>query len=206
MNRRTLLRRALLGGAAVVTALVVTACGGNDMAGMDHGGNGQPAATASADTVAFNDADVQFAQMMIPHHQQAVEMATLAETRAADPALKLLAGQIKAAQEPEIATLTGWLAAWGQPTTQPGEHTMPGMTGMPGMMSDQEMTALQAASGVDFDRMFARMMVAHHNGAIQMAGDEQANGSNADAKALAATIAQTQAAEVATLQKILDRL
>lgn len=208
MRRRTTVRRALIGAATVIAAVLLTACGDDmdGMEGMDDGGTGRPTASASASAAAFNDADVQFAQMMIPHHQQAVEMATLAETRATDPELKQLAAQIKTAQEPEITTLTGWLTSWGQATAQPGEHNMPGMTEMPGMMSDEEMAKLQAASGVEFDRMFATMMIAHHNGAIQMARDEQAEGSNAEAKELAATIEQTQAAEVATLQKIVGRL
>jgi uncharacterized protein (DUF305 family) len=205
MNRISILRRALVGGAAATVVLVLAAgCGnGSDMGGMNHGG---PSASSAPASATFNDADIQFAQMMIPHHQQAVEMASLADTRAADPEVKQIAAQIKAAQDPEIKTMTGWLAAWGQPTTPPGGHTMSGMAGMPGMMSDAEMAQLKAAKGVDFDRMFARMMIAHHNGAIQMARDEQAKGKNPDAKALAATIEKTQAAEVAQLQKILDRL
>lgn len=227
--KRTTLRRTALAGAALSAALLVTAAcsGGDDMAGMDHG-SGSPAASASASTTAnFNDADVMFAQMMIPHHQQAVEMADLAPTRASDPELKDLAAKIKAAQDPEIATMKGWLTAWGKPTEAPGGHnghSMPGMSsspghnmsgmnsptpgssGMPGMMSDQEMEELKAAKGTEFDKMFAEMMIAHHNGAIEMAKTEQANGSNPDAKALAAKIAADQAAEVQTLQKILDRL
>jgi uncharacterized protein (DUF305 family) len=205
MNRTTMVRRALLAGAAALTTLgLAAACGG--MGSMDHGGSAQPT-TSSSSGKAHNDADVTFAQMMIPHHQQAVEMATLAETRASDPEIKQIAAKIKAAQAPEITTLTGWLTAWGMPTAQAGGHNMPGMsTGMPGMMSDAEMADLKAATGADFDRMFARMMIAHHNGAIQSATDEQANGSDAQAKALAAAIKQTQTTEVATLQAILNRL
>ncbi len=136
-------------------------------------------------------------------------MADLATTRASDPALNALVAQIKAAQDPEITKMTGWLTGWGQPTVAPSGSSMPGMdmSGvMPGMVSDQDMAKLRAATGVDFDRMFARAMIAHHNGAIQMARDEQNNGANADAKALAAQIVKTQQAEVDTLQKLLDRL
>jgi uncharacterized protein (DUF305 family) len=136
-------------------------------------------------------------------------MANLAASRASDAQLKGLAAQMKAAQDPEITTMTGWLTGWGQPTTAPSGSAMPGHTmsgSMPGIMSEQDMAKLDAATGVDVDRMFARMMIAHHNGAIQMAQDEQNNGANADAKALAAGIVKTQQAEVGTLQKILDRL
>lgn len=157
-------------------------------------------------TPKFNDADVTFAQMMIPHHEQAVDMATLAQTRANDPELKQLAQDIRDAQEPEIATMTDWLRQWGQPTAMPGGHGGHGPDTMPGMMTDAEMAELEAASGVDFDRMFARMMIAHHNGAIQMSRNVMAQGSNPDVKALAETIEQTQSAEIATLQAILDRL
>ncbi|MGC1214716.1 MAG: DUF305 domain-containing protein [Micromonospora sp.] len=83
-------------------------------------------------------------------------LAELADTRAADPEVKKLAGQIKAAQDPEIATMTGWLSAWGMPapSASTGHGTsMPGMDhGMPGMMSDADMAKLAAASGADFDK------------------------------------------------------
>jgi uncharacterized protein (DUF305 family) len=182
MTRIRLTRRSVLMSAALLSAILLAAgCGAQG---------------------SFNDADVTFAQMMIPHHQQAVEMAGLADTRATDPQVKQLAVQIKAAQDPEIKTLTGWLRTWGKPTTMAGGQSM----AMPGMMADGDMTKLKAASGKDFDRMFAQMMIAHHNGAIQMAADEQAGGKNADTKALAKNIATSQQAEVTTLQKIVDRL
>ncbi|MFG3577722.1 DUF305 domain-containing protein [Micromonospora chersina] len=228
--KRIILRRSALAGAALSALLVTAACGGgDDTAGMEHGNSNPSTSTSSSANATFNDADVMFAQMMIPHHQQAVEMADLAPTRASDPELKDLAAKIKAAQDPEITTMKGWLTAWGKPTELPGNHSMPGMSSapghnmpgmsaspghdmpgmnsnMPGMMSEQEMADLTAAKGADFDKKFAEMMIAHHNGAIEMAKTEQANGSNPEAKALAAKIASDQAAEVQALQKILDRL
>jgi uncharacterized protein (DUF305 family) len=207
--KRTMVRRALLAGVAAMSALVVlAACGGNDddTGNMNHGG-GAASGASSPVSAPVNDADVEFAQMMIPHHKQAVQMAGLAETRAGDAQIKQLAAQIKAAQDPEIKTMTGWLTAWGKPSTMPsGGHDMPGMSSMPGEMSDEDMVKLEAAKGTEFDRMFAQMMIDHHNGAIEMARDEQAKGSNPDAKALAATIEKTQTAEVGTLQQALDRL
>jgi uncharacterized protein (DUF305 family) len=204
-----MVRRALLAGVAAMSALVVlAACGGNDddTGNMNHGG-GAASGASSPVSAPVNDADVEFAQMMIPHHKQAVQMAGLAETRAGDAQIKQLAAQIKAAQDPEIKTMTGWLTAWGKPSTMPsGGHDMPGMSSMPGEMSDEDMVKLEAAKGTEFDRMFAQMMIDHHNGAIEMARDEQAKGSNPDAKALAATIEKTQTAEVGTLQQALDRL
>ncbi|MFG2053861.1 DUF305 domain-containing protein [Micromonospora sp. NPDC048930] len=211
MFTRTLARRAALAGATVTAALVLAACGGDhSTADADHdmpgaGGTGTPTAGASA---SFDDADVMFAQMMIPHHQQAVEMAELAETRAADPEVKKLAGQIKGAQAPEIAAMTGWLTAWGRPVPSASAgHGMPGMDhGMPGMMSDADMTKLAAASGTDFDRQFLTMMIAHHEGAITMAKDELAQGANPEAKALAQQIVTAQQGEIDTMKKLLDRL
>ncbi|GLH98528.1 DUF305 domain-containing protein [Phytohabitans aurantiacus] len=209
MTRVITLRRLLLTSAASLATIALAAgCGGDgdDPGGMNHGGASSPTAAATSNGT-FNDADVQFAQMMIPHHQQAVEMATLAETRAADPEVKQLATQVKAAQDPEIKTMTGWLTAWGQSTAAPdGGHDMPGMSSMPGMMLDDDMAKLEAAKGTEFDRMFAQMMIAHHDGAIQMAKDEQKNGANIEAKSLAATIEKTQTDEVAKLQGVVDRL
>ncbi|MER6590322.1 DUF305 domain-containing protein [Micromonospora purpureochromogenes] len=218
--KRTVLRRAVLTGAAL-SALLVTAACGDDMAGMDHGG-GTPAASAPTSAqpgaTGVNDADVMFAQMMMPHHRQAVEMADLAPTRASDPEVKDLAAKIKAAQDPEIATMTDWLTAWGKSTATPGGHDghnmgtpMPGMSsgmpgGMPGMASEEQMNELEAAEGAEFDKMFVEMMIAHHKGAIEMARTEQADGANAEAKALAAKIAADQTAEAQTLEKIRDRL
>ncbi|RGC65364.1 hypothetical protein C5N14_28880 [Micromonospora sp. MW-13] len=211
MKRTSALRRALMaGGTLPALLLFATACG-DDMGGMDHGSGGSPTAAASASapsSATANDADVMFAQMMIPHHRQAVEMADLAPARASDPELKNLALKIKAAQDPEIATMTGWLTAWGKPTAAPEGHNMHGAnpSGMPGMADDEQMNMLKATKGTEFDKMFAQMMIDHHKGAIEMAKTEQADGANPDAKALAAKIEADQAAEVQTLQRILDRL
>jgi uncharacterized protein (DUF305 family) len=201
--KRTQVRRALLSVAGGVAVLVLAAgCGGNDKGGMDHG-KGSNSTQTGGSTGTFNDADVSFAQNMIPHHQQAVEMATLAETKATNPQIKKLAADIKGAQQPEIDLMTGWLKAWGKPVTPAGGH---GGHAMPGMMSEPEMTTLKSASGADFDRQFARMMIAHHNGAIDMAREVQAKGCDPQVRKLAVDIEKTQSAEVATLQKLLDQL
>ncbi|MGN9807028.1 DUF305 domain-containing protein [Micromonospora sp. L32] len=208
MSTRTIARRAALAGVALSTALTLAACGGDDhQAGSGHdmpgtGANAGPSASASA---TFDDADVMFAQMMIPHHQQAVQMSELADSRAGDPEVERLAAQIKAAQAPEIATMTGWLTAWGRPVpsgSPSGGHDH----GMPGMMSDADMANLAAASGREFDRQFLAMMIAHHQGAITMAEQEIGNGVNADAKAMAQQIITAQQGEIDTMRKILARL
>ncbi|MGN9810988.1 DUF305 domain-containing protein [Micromonospora sp. BQ11] len=205
MNPRTIARRAVLAGVTVTAAVVLTACGGADhSSGGNHGMPAAPSSGASAATV--DDADVMFAQMMIPHHRQAVEMADLATARAGDPEVKRLAGQIKGAQGPEIATMSGWLAEWGRPVPSPGAE-MPHMGhGMPGMMSEADMSGLAAASGREFDRQFLTMMIAHHDGAVTMAQTELSEGADARAKDLAQQIITSQQAEIATMRKILDRL
>lgn len=197
---RTLVRRTVLLGVAAMAAVTLAACGdsGDDssspMSGMNQT---SAAATAASADAAFNDADVSFAQGMIPHHQQAIEMAKLAATRASDADVKKLAEQIETAQSPEITTMTGWLTAWGKPTAAPSMGNMD--MGDTGMMSDADMTELKAASGTAFDKQFLTMMIAHHQGAITMAKDELAKGSNSDAKTLAQKIITTQQAEIDTM-------
>ncbi|MEU7832952.1 DUF305 domain-containing protein [Nonomuraea sp. NPDC049129] len=199
-------------GAALI---LLTACGGTDSASMDGKDmstmSSAPAATsASAQATSqaaatFNDADVMFAQMMIPHHQQAVEMAELAETRASDKEVKELAAKIKAAQDPEIQTMKGWLTGWGKPLPSGGMDQGMGHD-MPGMMSAADMKKLEDAKGTAFDKGFAELMIAHHNGAIDMARTEQSQGSNPEAKELAKAIENAQQTEVEQMKKILDRL
>ncbi|MGY5080907.1 DUF305 domain-containing protein [Streptomyces nigrescens] len=216
-------RRVAIVGAVAAGALALAACGndsssGKDhsMPGMDHGGSSSakasPGSSESSAKGAFKDADVKFAQMMIPHHQQAIEMAKLSGSRASDKEIKELSAAIDKAQGPEIKTLQGWLKSWGKPESAPMDHSMPGMdhgsghSGMSGIMSDKDMADLKASKGTDYDKKFATMMTAHHNGAISMAEDEQKNGRNVDAKKLAGAIIKGQTAEVEKFKKILDRL
>ncbi|WP_131767002.1 DUF305 domain-containing protein [Candidatus Protofrankia californiensis] len=198
-------RRHHLGLAAAALALTATlaACGSNDTPTAPS--SATAASSSEASDSDHNDADVMFAQMMIPHHQQAVEMAALAPDRAADPAVLTLAEQIGTAQAPEIETMTGWLEAWGEPTAMPGagDHGGGHGTDDTGMMSEDDMTALREASGPAFDRMFLEMMIRHHGGAIEMARAEQRDGQSPDAMALARTIESTQAAEVETMKGLL---
>lgn len=158
-------------------------------------------------TAAHNDADVTFAQEMIPHHQQAVEMAALAESRAADPEVRELAAAIEAAQEPEIETMTGWLEAWDEEvpagSMDHGDRGH-GSEAMPGMMSAEEMADLEQPEGTEFDRLFLEMMVEHHSGALEMARTEQAEGEHPEALALAEKIEADQKAEIATMQQLLE--
>ncbi|KAA6210717.1 DUF305 domain-containing protein [Streptomyces filamentosus] len=195
-------RALALTGAVTAAALLLAACGNDDpMKGMDHGGSpASSSAAASASAGDFNDADVMFAQMMIPHHQQALEMAKLADGRAEDTDIKRIVAAVEKAQDPEIQKMKTWLKGWGKPESAGMDH------GMTGMMSEQDMKDLAAAKGKDFDRKFAELMIAHHKGAVEMARQEQRNGGNAEAKVLAGEVVRAQEAEIAELGKILDRL
>ncbi|THV33648.1 DUF305 domain-containing protein [Glycomyces buryatensis] len=193
MNRTVITRRALAAGVAAVAAMALAACGDD------------PADdTGSSEEASFNDADVEFAQMMIVHHEQAVEMSAMAADRAQDPEVLELADQIEAAQAPEIETMTGWLEAWGEPVEM-SEHSGHGGT-MPGMIDEEHMSMMEEASGVEFDTHFAESMIAHHEGAIEMSETEIADGENPDAIALAEAIIDAQQAEITQMEAILERL
>ncbi|ADD43839.1 DUF305 domain-containing protein [Stackebrandtia nassauensis] len=195
MYLKTFTRRALIGVATAAT-LALAACGGGQT---DHGGEHSSDKPDASEK--FNDADVMFAQMMIPHHEQAVEMAELAENRASDADVKDLAVEIKDAQGPEIKTMTKWLKSWDQPVEP--DHDMGGEDGM---ADADEMMKLKDSKGTEFDKLFAELMIAHHEGAVTMAEDEQKNGENPEAKKLAKAIEKTQTAEIEELEAILDRL
>lgn len=165
------------------------------MPGMDHSASDAPSAVA-------NDADAMFASMMIVHHEQAIEMSdlilakTLVDARVLD-----LAERIKAAQSPEIEQLHGWLDEWG---VSAGDGS--GMDHGDGMMSADDLAALEAASGAEASRLFLEQMVLHHEGAIDMAEAQIADGENPDAVALARAIVEAQGEEVAEMKGILATL
>lgn len=198
----------ILLAACLGAVLILPGCGGS---------GGEPATevlsssaaaapgASSAGTSMRNEADVMFAQMMIPHHREAVEMAELASTRSAGAEVKELADNIKAAQQPEIDAMSGWLQEWGEKVPAPGEDMSAMGHSMPGDMSEADMAALRAASGADFDKQFLTMMIAHHEGAIQMADEHLASGANDAAKTLSRAILTTQQAEIVTMKGMLAR-
>jgi uncharacterized protein (DUF305 family) len=199
-----------LAGALLTGALLLAGCAddSSDAAGhgsMTSGSSASASPSADAETT-VNDADVEFAAGMLPHHRQAIEMSALAADRAADPRVKELAARIEDAQGPEIATLTGWLAEWGVEEDAAGmDHDRMGH-GEGGMMSEQDMRALMRASGTEFDRLFLEQMIAHHRGAVEMATVEAAEGRDPDAIPMAEAIRDTQNAEIAEMQALLDEL
>lgn len=192
-------------GILIVVALVVT---GVVVAVDVLNKNNSHTNKTAVDSNKNNEQDVMFAQMMIPHHVQAIEMATLAETRSSDSEVKTLAADIKKAQDPEIKTMRDWLKSWGKPDDIPlstdhgmGGHDM-GAT-VSGMMTNEDMDKLKMAAGSEFDKMFLLMMIQHHQGAIEMARVEQSAGQYGPAKELAGQIISAQEKEVKKMNELL---
>ncbi|MGA9869803.1 MAG: DUF305 domain-containing protein [Rhodococcus sp. (in: high G+C Gram-positive bacteria)] len=189
--------------AAAIGAAVVTGC--SDDTSTPHTTHSSSATTGAASTQSddaqFNKADVMFAQMMYPHHAQAVDMAAMVDGRTDNAEVVALASAISAAQEPEMTQMAAWLESWDQPAPSEGMdgHTMDGG----GMMSQEQMDSLLTLSGPEFDRQWLTMMIEHHSGAVEMAGTEIADGSNADAQELAREIVSSQQREIDAMQKLL---
>jgi uncharacterized protein (DUF305 family) len=149
-----------------------------------------------------NADDVAFATNMIPHHQQAVELSALVPDRSTNPELKALAEQISAAQGPEIQTMKVFLVQWNETPDTNGGHEGHGAM-MQGMVDEATMTRIKSLKGTEFDTLWLKSMISHHQGAIEMARAEIANGDNADAKRLAQTIVDTQQAEIGQMKQML---
>ena len=147
----------------------------------------------------FSSDDLMFAQMMIPHHEQAIVMSELALTNSTNPEVLALATAIRDAQAPEIKLMQSWLK--GSDSSAHGDHDMP----MSGMLDDQQLATLQSAKGGEFDRLFLEGMIGHHEGAIEMV-EIIDRSKNSEVKELAANIVNSQSAEITTMKEILTRL
>ena len=195
--------------ATLAAAALVAACS----SGESHSSMSDTSKQTIPESANFNATDVGFAQGMIPHHAQAVEMADLALEKSTNADVLALAKQIKASQNPEIQTMSGWLQSWGQkvPSTDSmsgGGHDMTDMGGMmmDGMMTEADMEKLESSSGTAFDRLWMELMIQHHEGAVRMSEDELKDGKNPDVKALAQTIVTSQQAEISTMNSLLSKL
>ncbi|OKK17541.1 hypothetical protein AMK16_22295 [Streptomyces sp. CB00455] len=144
-----------------------------------------------------NAADHAYVLRMIEHHRQALSMAALAPDRAAADGVKRLAERITAAQKPEIAAMEKWSARHPAPSAAAGapgpahEHGA-----MPGMATQQQLAELTAARGADFDRLFLKLMTAHHEGALKMAAEALAGGNDPAVEEMANEVVATQSAEI----------
>jgi uncharacterized protein (DUF305 family) len=191
--------RGLALGVAGLLALAGCASGAGESAGGghdDHAGMTGTAAPASDGTAA----DIMFAQMMIPHHEQAIEMSDIVLAKAGlDPEVAALAEEIQAAQGPEIDQLETWLEEWGAPREMPG-----GGHEMSGMLSADDLAALEAADAATASRLFLEQMIGHHEGAVEMAEEQLASGSHEGATEMAEAIIETQNAEIEHMQALLE--
>lgn len=218
----------MLSAGAVVAAALVAGCSNQSTdaaaktsATSATSASASPQTSGAQDAAAHNDADVMFAQHMIPHHQQAVEMSdVLLAKQGIDPRVSELATQIKGAQAPEIEQMQGWLKQWGNPP-MPSMSQMPqqghgdmghanmghgDMPAMQGMVSEADMTALRNAQGAEAAKLYLTHMIAHHEGAITMAEDEIKDGQYAAAVEMAHAIVKTQQQEIDTMRQILGSL
>jgi len=180
------------------------------MTGLAACGDDGPSDDAKAEQTApngdvFNEVDVSFATEMIPHHAQALAMVDLTRGRELSPEVQKLTENIQAAQGPEIEQMVDWLAAWDKPVPETmRDHANAEGHGERGMMTDEEMSELETAKGEEFETTWLEMMVEHHEGAIEMAEAEQADGVYKPAKKLAESIESSQQAEVDRMKELLD--
>ena len=190
-----LLRRALPALTALLL-LLAAGCGDGDGDGDASAGDGEE----------HTSADVAFAQAMIPHHEQALQMVAMTEGRDLSPDFAHLTEHVHDAQQPEIETMSGWLEEWGEdvPGLHAHHHGMEGMKGMAGMMTEDDLAALDAAGRSGFERMWLQMMIEHHEGAVEMARTEIAEGEYGPAVDLAESIVESQTHEIDEMRAMLD--
>lgn len=202
----TRLRRALV-AVVSIPVLAASACSGTgEMTGIDHPGSAPSSAgsASGASPSAVNPADLMFVVMMIPHHQQAVQMSNLLlDKSGVDADVRALARQIKNAQQPEIDQMQGWLDDWGVDDTSMGG--MDHADHMGGMLTAEQLDALTKADGPNGQKLYLEGMIAHHQGAVEMANNVLGVGQDPRVHELATTIVSTQQAEIAEMRKLLDR-
>ena len=191
---------AALAGAAVVAALA--SCGTATEKATNPGA-GEVAASSAAQAATHNSDDVMFAQMMIPHHQQAVELSALVPGRSSDPSLITLADAIAGQQQPEIDTMKAALQQWGVDPEKPAHGSGHAGMAMQGMVDDATIVKLEALKGSAFDELWLKSMIGHHAGAIAMAKSEIVDGKNPEMIALANNIVAAQQTEIDQMNSML---
>jgi uncharacterized protein (DUF305 family) len=191
----------LRAAAALALVAVLSSCGSPSPG---HAGHHPAPVSQSAD---HNAADVAFAQEMIPHHRQAVDMAAMVPSRSTNPDVRVMATHISWDQQAEILTMTGLLAKWGEPVTADhGTMPMPGMSAMPmpGMVDGATLDQIRSSSGSAFDELWLTSMIDHHQGAVTMAHTEIAHGQSQDAIKLAKMIITAQQREIAQMNNLVS--
>ena len=189
-----------ISAALLAGSLLMAGCApaGTEHAGTDHGAGMGASQQAEAET--HNSADTMFAQMMIPHHEQAVQMSEiLLDKDPLSPDLAKLATEIKEAQAPEISLMDSWLAAWGEPRAVGHDMEMEGMLGA------AEIDSLESARGTRAEELFLRRMIEHHLGATKMAEEALASGKDPKVLDLSREIISAQNAEIGLMREMLKR-
>lgn len=194
------MKHARTGAAALGAALSLSF-----LAGCGQPDNPAPPAPPAQSAPAHNDVDVMFAQGMVPHHQQAIEMSRMAVQQAQSQQVKDLAARIEAAQGPEIDELNGWLRDWNVQQSEHGGHGGHGGHGTGGMMSSDEMAGLGQAKGTEFDQKFLMLMIKHHEGAVTMARTEVEKGRFPDTQQMAREIMISQQSEIDSMRTMLTQ-
>lgn len=212
IHRQTMcVRRSVLVAAAVSAVLALAACDAGDgdsrtkaQAGggpsvVAPGKPGEPARTLSAEEAAKaagddtpNSADYRYVQMMIQHHVQALELTELTPSRSGSSSVKRLAERISAGQKPEIGAMEGWLEHNGG-EKRPSTHDH---SAMPGMATPAQLKELREADGTAFDKLFLKLMITHHQGAITMATEALAEGNNVQVEEMAGDVVAQQTVEI----------
>lgn len=177
---------------ALVAAVLLAACG-----------RGAAAPLPADQALGFNDADVRFLQDMLPHHQQAIDMAELVDGRTRRPELVKLAARITTSQGGEIRSMQAFLTRWNRPVTADG-GMRPDQSQVSGMLAEGQLEWLQTLKDTRFDLAFLTMMRTHHGGAVEMAAAELRSGSSAEVKALARQMILAQQTEIRQMQRWQD--
>jgi uncharacterized protein (DUF305 family) len=174
--------------AAMATVAVVSACG-------------ESSPNPDTQSTKHNGADVTFAEKMIPHHQQALDMSAMVPSHTGNRELIVMAKHIALDQQAQIDTLQGLLQQWGEPAAP--DHMEHGGMSMDGMVDAATMDELPTLTGPEFDDLWLRSMITHHKGAIAMAGPETAQGENQTAVKMAKIIVEWQQLEIGRMNAML---
>jgi uncharacterized protein (DUF305 family) len=191
-------RRTLAG--VLVAGVALAGCGSADDGGGPTSSAPQPGAGQVVQDDVHNAQDVAFAEVMIAHHRQGIELAKLAPGRTSDAKVLAIAKQIADEQTPELAEMTVWMTEWGKPLPAPGAA----VTGITGIAPATEVAKLRAAKDAAFDRLFLTLMIAHHEGGVSQSRDEQRTGADERARGLAEDMAGSEEERLAELKKLVQ--
>lgn len=161
---------------------------------MDHQGH-----MGSASESEFSSDEIMFAQMMIPHHQQAITISAFATKNSTNKDILSLAAEISSEQAPEIEIMKGWITSAGEALGM--DHSMD----MGGMLSQKDIDLLSKAKGVKFDQLFLTGMIAHHQGAIKMVKMIE-NSTNNEVKSFGASVIASQSKQITVMSDLLKNI